>query len=209
VRLRSAPSAPWTDYEGAVVMSEQPHQFDGCGRSIAQLFVEPETGTGAALREDFGGSSITPLPGARVAELAEPLFARIAATPADAPMLEAAAAALAGLVGCSEPARRDDVRVVRPKALLRSRLAATPTLTQLAEAVHLSPSRLRHLFVAQTGSSFRAYLLGLRLHMALAAFNRGGNWTQAAHAAGFADSAHLSRTFRRMFGISPVMLVLE
>jgi AraC family transcriptional regulator len=33
------------------------------------------------------------------------------------------------------------------------------------------------------------------------------SWTEAAHAACFADSAHLTRTFRRMFGINPAALV--
>lgn len=32
---------------------------------------------------------------------------------------------------------------------------------------------------------------------------RGSSLTEAAHVAGFADSAHLSRTFRSMFGIAP------
>jgi AraC-like DNA-binding protein len=35
------------------------------------------------------------------------------------------------------------------------------------------------------------------------------SWTDAAQLAGFADSAHLSRTCRRMFGIAPTMLVPE
>ena len=35
---------------------------------------------------------------------------------------------------------------------------------------------------------------------------RGANLTEAAHLAGFADSAHLSRTFRAMFGVAPSLL---
>jgi AraC-like DNA-binding protein len=73
----------------------------------------------------------------------------------------------------------------------------------------LSPSRFRHLFVQQTGSSFRAYLLWLRINVAIEAAMRGASWTDAAHDAGFADSPHLSRTFRRMFGINPATLVFR
>lgn len=35
---------------------------------------------------------------------------------------------------------------------------------------------------------------------------RGAGLTEAAHRAGFADSAHLSRTFRAMFGVAPSLL---
>lgn len=37
----------------------------------------------------------------------------------------------------------------------------------------------------------------------------GMSWTDAAQEWGFADSAHLSRTCRRMFGIAPTMLLRE
>jgi AraC-like DNA-binding protein len=32
----------------------------------------------------------------------------------------------------------------------------------------------------------------------------GGTITEAAHAAGFTDSAHANRAFREMFGIAPM-----
>lgn len=92
---------------------------------------------------------------------------------------------------------------------LRTGLDEAPTLAATAALLHLTPSRFHHLFVAQTGTSFRSYVLWLRLNVALESFNRGHNWTRAAQRAVLADSAHLSRTFRRMFGITPVMLVNE
>ncbi|MEO8307830.1 MAG: helix-turn-helix transcriptional regulator [Pseudomonadota bacterium] len=78
---------------------------------------------------------------------------------------------------------------------------------QAAAVAHLSPSRFRHLFVAQTGVSFRGYILWARVGSAVGAAMGGLSWTEAAQAWGFADSAHLSRTCRRMFGIAPTMLI--
>jgi len=79
-------------------------------------------------------------------------------------------------------------------------------LAELATAVGLSPSRLAHLFRAQTGLPVRRYLLWLRLGDALQQLAHGVSLTTAAHAAGFADSAHFSRTFRAMLGITPSAL---
>jgi len=73
----------------------------------------------------------------------------------------------------------------------------------LANAVHRSPSRLAHRFRQGTGVSIRRYVLWCRLRLALDAALRGSSLTEAAHSAGFADSAHLSRTFRSMFGVPP------
>ncbi|NCT69091.1 MAG: helix-turn-helix domain-containing protein [Rhodanobacteraceae bacterium] len=73
----------------------------------------------------------------------------------------------------------------------------------------VAPSRFRHLFVAQTGTSFRAWLLWTRVAFAMGAGMGGQSWSVAAQEAGFADSAHFSRTCRRMFGMSPAMLARE
>jgi AraC-like DNA-binding protein len=57
------------------------------------------------------------------------------------------------------------------------------------------------LFVEQTGVPFKTYLLWLRLVRAVELYSQGANsLTDAAHAAGFADSAHFSRVFKRTFG---------
>ena len=87
-----------------------------------------------------------------------------------------------------------------------TRVRTPVSLADAAAAATLSPSRFRHLFVQQTGTSFRAYLLWLRINVAIEAAMAGASWTEAAHEAGFADSSHLTRTHKRMFGIEPTAI---
>ena len=209
VRFRRTVHADWEVFEGAIVRPDEPHQFDGCSGRVAQLFCEPETAIGRVLLALTAGVPITPLTRGQVRPLALALFAAFDARADDAAMQAAAEAALGTLACCAPRTAPVDPRIARLLEALRRRVANPPSLAQAAALVHLSPGRLRHLFVAQTGISFRAYLVWLRLHEALAAVNGGASWTEAAHCAGFADSPHLSRSFRRVFGVSPVMLVRE
>ncbi|KAB2351720.1 helix-turn-helix transcriptional regulator [Actinomadura rudentiformis] len=76
-------------------------------------------------------------------------------------------------------------------------------LGELARAVNLSESRLAHLFSEEVGLPLRPYVQWLRLQRAAELVAAGASVTEAAHGAGFADGAHLSRICRRMFGIAP------
>ena len=75
---------------------------------------------------------------------------------------------------------------------------AKEVATQLA----LSESRFLHLFSDEMGIAWRPYLLWRRMICAVQAMLSNSSATEAAHLAGFSDSAHLSRTFRRHFGMS-------
>ena len=101
---------------------------------------------------------------------------------------------------------RDDAVVSRTCTLIRRSLAGPIRLAALSEAVDLSPSRLAHRFRKGTGVPLRRYVLWCRLRTAADAAMRGSSLTEAAHLAGFADSAHLTRTFRAMFGVAPSLL---
>jgi AraC-like DNA-binding protein len=67
-------------------------------------------------------------------------------------------------------------------------------------------SRLQHLFRDQVGVPIRRYLLWPRYLTALSLLADGASVTRAAHAAGFADSAHLTRTAVRMNGFTPTKM---
>jgi AraC family transcriptional regulator len=205
----TADAAEWREHRGAIVMPNQPHEFDGRGGAALHLFVAPETAQGRLLLERHGAVAITDLPGHIADELAGALRQAHAQHEPDEALVALARQAIAALAGPVPPVHGVDPRIDRAIAWVRQRLDAPVSLADAAALAHLSPSRFRHLFVAQTGISFRAYLLWARVETAVGAAMGGQSWTAAAQHAGFADSAHLSRTCRRMFGIAPVTLVRE
>jgi AraC-like DNA-binding protein len=154
-------------------------------------------------------AAIADLPRDAAQALVSPLRAAYRARANDATLVALAQGAIAALAGPLPAPSAVDPRITRVIAWVRERLDASVTLTDAARVAHLSPSRFRHLFVAQTGVSFRAYLLWARVAAAVGAAMGGQSWTAAAQDAGFADSAHLSRTCRRMFGIAPVTLIRD
>ncbi|MEV4004979.1 helix-turn-helix transcriptional regulator [Actinomadura sp. NPDC049753] len=77
------------------------------------------------------------------------------------------------------------------------------SLAEAAAEVGLSATRLGHLFTDQLGLPYTAWRRWTRLRHAMEAVHGGATLTEAAHAAGFSDSAHLTRVCRAMFGITP------
>lgn len=77
------------------------------------------------------------------------------------------------------------------------------SIQEAAEVAGLSVSRFQHVFRDVAGTPFRRYRLWKRMAVVANVLSRGGNLTDAAIEAGFSGSAHLSSTFRMMFGIKP------
>ena len=126
-------------------------------------------------------------------------------------------AALRKLLNSADPSAQQIREMVRHVLNLSTPPASDPRLQSvlaalkepingrqaLAKRVHLSPTRFSHWFVEQTGLPLRRYRKWSRLVIALQHIASGANLTAAAHAAGFADAAHFSRTFRELFGLDP------
>jgi len=100
-------------------------------------------------------------------------------------------------------AAETDERRAAVEGWLDARLEMPIRAAAAAEAVGLSEGRFLHWFAACHGLPFRAWLRWLRLQRALRCLAQGHSLTAAAHAAGFADSAHFSRTFSAAFGMAP------
>ncbi len=79
---------------------------------------------------------------------------------------------------------------------------ATWSALDVAKQLSLSEGRFLHLFRQEMVIPWRPYLLWRRMMCAVNALISGASATDAAHLAGFSDSAHLSRSFRSLFGMS-------
>lgn len=205
--FRSDENGGWTEFKGGFVHSERHHQFEMDDMAIAQLFVEPETAEGRALGRRFADADVSPLPESERVAMTGMLRAAYVSGVEDSDVVLAARSAISVLAGASTTASAVDARIVKALEFIRSRIRGSIKLADAAATATLSPSRFRHLFVQETGAAFRPYVLWLRLNVAIECSMAGGSWTEAAHEAGFADSAHLTRTFRRMFGMNPATLV--
>jgi AraC-like DNA-binding protein len=188
----------------AAVAPDMEHTFEATEGAIAHLFVDPDGRAGRALQSRlFSSASLVPLNELELGDLPARLRADFEASDAAGPALTALGRdLLAKLVPNTERDERPEARVRKMSAWAASRLDKPVSLEEAAAHVGLSSGRARHLFVENTGLPFRTYLLWLRLTKAVELFSVGTPLTEAALAAGFSDSSHLSRTFKRMFGIA-------
>lgn len=193
--------------EAVAVAPDALHAFNARGL-FAHVYIEPECRAGrAAAKTLFSGDEpVARVAGTPLRDLAEELKAAFVRRGRDdqelARLGRRVIERLAGTANPGEP----DARVREILAWAQVQLENPATLADAADLVGLSKTRVRHLFVEQTGLPFRTYLLWLRLMRGLEVFAGGASLTDAAHNAGFADSAHFSRTFRRMFGTAAAAL---
>ena len=154
--------------------------------------------------ERFGGADIVPLH-TQVHELA----AAFDRGDDDEKLADESMAFLSRLAGTDRPQQPTDARCLKANDWIARHVDEPLALGDVAEVARLSEDRFRHLFVEETGVAFRPYVLWTRLNRALEMGFGGASWTEAAHATGFADSAHLTRTCRRMYGLVPTSLRID
>jgi AraC-like DNA-binding protein len=106
----------------------------------------------------------------------------------------------------NHPLRRrpePDPRIVQAIHLIRQSHDQNFSVEWIARKVGLSASRLGELFKEVVGTPIRRFRLWHRFFVTAARLNEGAPFTDAALAAGFADYAQFSRTYRQLAGGNP------
>lgn len=199
-----------TVVEGPAVLiaPDVSHAYEPQGKN-AMIFLDPESRLGAAVLRDVAGHRATRLDPGPYADIAS----RLACIwedprPPDATLVRLGQEFAARLAHNDPGEHPIDARIARVLDRLSANLDARLDARAAADIACLSESRFSHLFVEEVGLPFRTYLLWRRLMVAVNGIAAGSTLTQAAHDAGFADSAHFSRTFLRMFGVPASLLLM-
>ena len=204
VKLRGAEHESWREYAVAIIPSRQPHALDATAAEYgAVILIEPETREGRALTELFLNDGIASVDDESRYALAPALFNTWLEHPSAGAVSRAVWDILRSLTKGVQPSVITDPRIERAVAYINSSLSGSLTLEDVAKQAYLSPGRFRHLFVDQTGMALRPYILWRRFLRVWELLMAGETLSMAAHDAGFADAAHLTRTSRRMFGLAP------
>jgi AraC-like DNA-binding protein len=196
----------WRESRGVVVRPDAEHSFDCNGALGVMVFVDPESSEGAwlaaSLRQD-----ITIVPDARL----DSIVPGVRAFSEQPDEIEDVAALVRGCVHGLRPGltptRRFDSRVTTVLEAIRASDDLRMSLDTAAGIACLSPTRFAHLFRDQVGLPFSRYMLWRKLTRAMVAIASERTIAAAAHAADFADAAHLTRTFYQMVGMAPSALM--
>ena len=87
---------------------------------------------------------------------------------------------------------------------MREDLARSMTVTELADAVAMSPSAFAHVFKSVTGVAPYQFLKRLRLDRArVLLVEEGRSVSEAAAAVGYSSISHFINEFKRHFGVTP------
>ncbi|MBC8145518.1 MAG: helix-turn-helix transcriptional regulator [bacterium] len=205
-RARSSESDEWLDYSAVVIAADAVHSFDRNDAMLAMIFVDPESLEGRWLAKTYG-SEIAALPESRIESCREKLI-QLWRDPPDADgVIATIAGGVRGMCSGIAPTKKIDERILKALDIIRSIDVLRISLEEIADAVFLSPSRFAHLFSDELGLPFRRYVLWRKMTRALYMVAHGETLSSAAHASGFSDSAHLTRSCYQMFGVAPTHMV--
>jgi AraC-like DNA-binding protein len=206
-RFRSK-GGSWREAIACILDRGFAHEIDGGGGLQANLYLEPEGALGLVL----SGLYLKKQPFAFIepeyVKGSLPALKRGFAKGMDCVAAKRAyESVLASMVGPEVVQRKPESRVQKALDIFQALAEKRISAAELASQVALSESRLSHLFQQQLGIPIRRYLLWLKIVEAARQVNDPNcNVTDAAQIAGFTDSAHLTRSFRQLLGISPGML---
>ncbi len=196
--------AHWLTCKNFIIKQDTPHQLDTNDSTQLIIYLDTATSAARSITARYLHSDNAAEPDLNLFSIIRPGDLQQALLKPDPQTLHAIVSRiLQQLSGETPTLAKDDDRIRIVKQAIDEGPPDQLHITPLAAQVHLSESRLRSLFRAQTGVPLYKYILWSRIRFAINLIMTGSPINDAAWEAGFTDNSHFHKTLVTMFGISP------
>lgn len=189
----------------ALVAPHVSRRLDVAGCGLLSLNLDPASSAYRMLAKCMGGHGIQPIDARCFGRLRDDFGQAQRGMLGDRGLQSLSAKLVEAITGCPELDAPIDRRIERVLQAIRAH-AGQISLKELSVVACLSPGRLTHLFAQQVGVSVKRYALWTKVRRTVQQFTGHRPLTDVALVSGFTDSAHMSRTFQRCFGLPPSFL---
>ncbi|MBM9546658.1 helix-turn-helix transcriptional regulator [Leptospira sp. 201903074] len=188
---------------GIIIPPNYYHRLDGSKSEMVIIQLDPKSEEYKRIEMDQSPKTIDKETRLKIQKIANPLFGESLTCESARSLYNQ----ILSLLGSETVSKKYDKRIEMAIQKIKEQIPNPVTLAELSEISGISTDRFMHLFKDNMGIPLRQYLLWQRLHIAAKLLQGGENLTTASHAAGFSDQAHLSRTFKKMFGVKPSLFL--
>lgn len=195
------------DYQAVLVTPNTYHRTVSPGVEMIALLIDPETDEYEALSGIAPPGEVRSLDPGSFEPLLDRLLQVYYGTLNDGEAWELQLDLLRTVHPLPARTKKTDERILSIARRIRTEMPERINMKELGRDLALSEDRLIRLFKENLGIPLRRYLLWVRLLHSVRLLGRGLSVTEVAHTAGFADSAHFTRTFKENFGFVPSVFI--
>ena len=195
----------WVEKKGLLIAPNYAHECDANGVEILSLEIDPESNLGEwIIDKQLKNEQLIEYPSNHISSIDTQKIVQCIMQ-GDWSKIRQIIETAFQFQSQNKSAKKEE-RIEEVVNFIKANIKQEINTNQLTEVVHLSESRLLHLFKEVKGLPIRNYILWHRLQIVLKEVLAGKTLTVAAHEAGFSDQAHLTRTFTKMIGIPPSLI---
>lgn len=191
------------EYRVALVGPNTYHRTVSPGIEMVALLIDPETYEFGSISESVSSGEVKRLDIQKFLPLIDSLWSLYYGDLNNNEATQLQLSLLRTVYPFEELKTTMDPRIQKIAQKIRFEVPSSIRMKEIGKDFSISEDRLIRLFKENLGIPLRRYLLWVRILRAVKELKAGNNLTDAAHAAGFSDSAHFSRTFKENFGFIP------
>lgn len=193
----------WQEYSAAIIKDRHIHQLDSNNSIQLFLYLDKDSNYARQLtRKYLATQGINDLSKSDIRKLSNSFFKKLLVKSDCENLFNGYMMILRHLIDLNTTAFKDE-RVEKAIAFIAQSRERPLTVKEVAAQVHLSESRIRHLFKEQVGQPIQNFMLWMKIVDSLNLIVKGSKVEDTAYATGFWDASHMNRSYKTLLGVTP------